>query len=144
MEIGFTLQKIERIGINNFSGAAHYRWRPDNGWTAQPMQLPSGGWKPLLPDPTYLRTLQRANVPIEGLQILTRDRPDSVEFIAPELNMFMVRVQYKTCASTASDCGVRYTQIKIGEQPRSLFEPDAAQPVENLNTPGGVIRVPVQ
>lgn len=133
-ETGPSLNSINVVLIKHIPTATFYKWRPKEGWTQQPMELPPNGWHPR---PTYASVFQDAAETVEGLRLLKRELGARTMFVAPELNLFPVMEKRTDCAPAVM-CGSRYFNIHIGEPPSELFTPAANATTKQLSEPGGI------
>jgi hypothetical protein len=136
-ENGPTLEKINRVLIKHIPTATFYTWRLESGWTQQPMQLPPNGWHPR---PTVASLFKDATETIDGFRLLKRELDDRTVFVAPELNLFPVLERKIKCSPGVASCGFRYFNIRIGEPPSELFQPDPNATITRLTQPGGIVK----
>jgi hypothetical protein len=118
------------VQIRNVSASLCYRFR-EGFWTAQPMVLPSNGWRP--PFKTIKPGSNRVMVGgFVGYRI-SSDRGDYVIRV-PELNFFDV------LTFTAKDRRYEeYFSVTLGEPDPNLFLPPTNVFVKQLTQPGGII-----
>lgn len=148
-ETGSSLDQISVVIIKNISRETFYKWRREEGWTQQPMQVPPGGWHPR---PTYAslftntaETLEgfqlvRRELPrLEGFQLVRHELPGLVVLLAPDLNLFPILERRSDCAPSVT-CGSRLFNIHLGDQPGELFEPPSDAAMTAVAAPGGIIR----
>jgi hypothetical protein len=126
-------------GSNNIEEERHYVWKPQSGWTSQPMQLPPGGWRPT-PQLRNDRLTPHADR-MEGFEVWVMRSESSVSYRAPALNMFALFSVPAGCdGSGQPECGHRYFNVQVAEPPAELFKPDPSASVLPLLQPGGIIR----
>jgi hypothetical protein len=104
------------------------------------MDLPPAGWHPGTPSARFISTL-KASANIEGFDVYAKDHGKYVQFMAPQLDMFVVKLQWKECSTGVPVCGTWYSNIKVAEPPSDLFEVPSDQPVVKLSQPGGIYKV---
>ena len=120
-ETGASLDQIELISINDYTERMQYRFSRRTGWSSGTVERPPGWPKALMMSGEMYRRLHKGEVPVEGLDVLVRVTPDSTEWIAPQLNGFVIDVQRSGCGP---GCGTHFRRFTLGDQPASLFQPD--------------------
>lgn len=135
---GPVLTEITAVGIKNIRRQKFYSFSRRDGWTEQPMQLPPGGWHP---SPTLARIYTATDETLDGLHLVKQESSRSVTWVAPELNLFAVRIDIRDCGGPGRTCSTRFFNIRREPQPDALFElPPDAGAVTPLSAPGGIIK----
>ncbi|WP_291986602.1 hypothetical protein [Luteitalea sp.] len=135
-ESGPSKSEVTAIMIKNFYLAKFYRWTPQTGWTEQPMDVPQTPWQ------AKFTVGMTKGDPIEGFDIIRQVSGNRTIHRAPDLNLFVLINQEPCQWSRTVQCGSRYTNIKLGSQPQSLFSPPAGVPIEMQTKPGGIVYKP--
>jgi hypothetical protein len=140
-ESGSRREDVSIIGIKNIGEGVFYLWKRKTGWESHPMDMPPSGWKPRSGRPIGFSTIMFAD--IEGFDVIKDpiDRYGTTTYYAPELNFFPVRIVTRCRVELASECGVRLSEITIGEQPSEYFKPPPGVPVLERSEPGGIVRL---
>jgi hypothetical protein len=120
-ETGPSPDRMTVIAIKNIPQSLLYLWRRGE-WTQQPMQLPPSGWKP---QSFPVRATTPVAEKVEGFDVVQADSVNSTTLFAPALNLFPIVLILKECPAPLPECGERYSDIRIGEQPAELFLPPA-------------------
>jgi hypothetical protein len=108
-----------RISIRNMSRVSAFAWSERTGWFETPMTLGPHGTRPA---PWSTANLIPVDDLYEGLRIVRLNIPNGRSFrlMAPELNMFGVVSFF--CSERGQCELIEFRDIRIGEQPRELFE----------------------
>jgi hypothetical protein len=135
---GPVLTEVTAVGIKNIRLQKFYSFSRRSGWTEQPMQLPPGGWHPA---PTLASIFTATDDTLEGLPLLKRISATTETWVAPDLNLFAVRIDIHDCGALGQTCWTRFFNIRREEQDDQLFElPSDAVSVTQLSVPGGIVR----
>jgi hypothetical protein len=135
-ETGPSPDQITVIAIKNIPQALFYLWQRGQ-WTQQPMQLPPSGWNP---QSFPVRAVTPVAEKVEGFDVVQGDSANSTTLFAPQLNLFPIVLINKECPASPPECGERYSDIHIGEQPAELFLPPTDVALRVLEEPGGIIK----
>jgi hypothetical protein len=120
-ETGASFDHVELISIHNYTERMQYRFSRSMGWSSGLVERPPFWPKPLMMSGTMYRRLRKSEVRVEGLDLLVRVTPDSTEWIAPQLNGFVIDVQRNGCGR---GCGTHFRHFTLGDPPASVFRPD--------------------
>ena len=139
-ETGRSLDAIDTIAIKNIPKGEFYSWGDPRPWTVQPMDLPPQGWLP--PPRSRAGDDWESSVQTneEGLEVVRSGTAQGVFEEAPQLNFFPVSM-LQPCESGELECGLRYFNIRVRDQPPEFFEPPGGVVLDRLLEPGGITRV---
>jgi hypothetical protein len=120
------------VVIHNVPQARNYNLPPGQSqWTARPMVLPPGGYRPAraFVDRGFRKTTHRRT----GIETFVRQKEGRVEYVAPSLNFFPLRTVFPE--GTIEEA----YEIRLEEPDAQLFLPPPDAVVTVLSQPGGII-----
>lgn len=137
---GPTDDVVTAIGIKNVPTMTFYSWTARRGWTAQPMQTPPRGYRPV--PRSFRRGMVQAQETLEGLTLIRDDigAPTVVQYLAPALNLHPVMIAKPCQFDSRTTCGLTLSNIQLSEQPSRLFEVPSGSELTFLDKPGGIVR----
>lgn len=131
---------VKYISIRNVPEATFYEWhsRSPDKWTAYPMQLPYGEWRPTR-FAVGRAGLTGVESTIEGIRVLQQiDASGREAWLAPSLNFFTVKVTKSVVLGTLQT----FSNFDLNEPPAHLFVPPPDATVVHSSTPRGIVWTP--
>lgn len=123
---------VQAIAISNIAEATAYLFlsRRGQSWVKRPMLLPPAGFKPLKRK-QEMKGLSLQTESVQGFDTYRYvDPTGGVELQAPALNFFPLLYERAHTLERR-----QYFNIKLGEQPREIFQPPPGAEIEYMETP---------
>ncbi len=135
-ESGHSKDQTDMVAIKNIAKRTFFQWRRATGWTSQPMDVPPWGWRPPNARPD-LGSESGVVGQVEGFEVIRVDLAGGGYLLqAPALDY--VTLQHS--CDQGPPCGFRHFNIRAGDQPPELFDPEPDAIVTPLEGPAGIVR----